>query len=100
MVICDPRTDVVGIAASCVSAFGVAGQAETHGSSGFETDLKNVNMSDSGLRAASVASDWPAACVEPEVFVVAALNAVVWVIVSPLVFACVASCFQPLDLLR
>ena len=63
-----------------VCAFGVPGQVKTHGSSGFETDLKNVGMFDSGLLAASVASDWPAAFIEPEVFVVAALNAVVWVI--------------------
>ena len=32
-----------------VCAFGVPGQAKTHGSSGFETDLKNVDISDSGL---------------------------------------------------
>ena len=74
-----------------VCAFGVPGQGETHGSSGFETDLKNVGMFDSGSLAASVASDWPAAFIEPEVFVVAALNAFVWVIVGPLVFACVAT---------
>ena len=29
-------------------------------SSGFETDLKNIGKFDSGLLAASVASDWPA----------------------------------------
>ena len=51
-----------------VCAFGVPGQAKTHGSSGFETDLKNIGIFDSGLLAASVASDWPAAFIEPEVF--------------------------------
>ena len=59
-----------------VCAFDVSGQAKTHGSSGLETDLKNVGMFDSGLLAASVASDWLAAFIEPEAFVVAALNAV------------------------
>ena len=74
-----------------VCAFGVPGQAKTQGRSGFETDQKNFGMFDSGLLAASVASDWHAAFIEPEVFVVAALNAIDWVIVSPLWFACVAT---------
>ena len=55
------------------------------------TDLKNVGKFDSGLLAASVASVWPAASVETEVFVFAALNAVDWVIDCPLWFACVAT---------
>ena len=56
-----------------VCAFGVPGQVKTHGNSGWT--------------AAFVASDWPAAIFELEVFVVAALIAVVvWVIGSP-VFA-------------
>ena len=61
------------------------------GSSGFETDLKNIGIFDSGLLAASDASDWPAAFVEPDFFVVAALNAVDWVVDCPLWFACVAA---------
>ena len=47
---------------------------------------------ESGLLAAFVASDWLAAIFEPEIFVVAALNAfVVWVFGSLLGFACVAT---------
>ena len=60
---------------------GVPGQVETHSNSGFENDLTHAGMFESGLLVAFVASDWPAAIVEPEVFVLAALNAVVvWVI--------------------
>ena len=75
-----------------VCAFGVPWQVKTHGNSGFENDLKDFGMFESGLLAAFVASDWPPAIFEPDVFVVAALSAVVvWVIGSPLGLACVAT---------
>ena len=56
--------------------------------SGYQGKLRPMAVLDSRL---SVASDWPPAFFEREVFVVAALNAVVWVTVSPLRFACVAT---------
>ena len=65
MVICDPRTDVVGVASS-------PGQCKTHGHSGFENVLEDF---ESDLLAAFVANDAPAAFCAPEVFVDAAMIA-------------------------
>ena len=48
-----------------VCAFGVPVQFKTHGNSGFDNDPKDFGMFESGLLAACVASDWPAAIIEP-----------------------------------
>ena len=106
MVVGDLGTNVVGVAASSLCVRGARAIFKTHDNSGFENDSKDFGVFESGLLAAFVASDWPAAIIGREVTVVAALIAVVvWVIGSPLVFARVATLgavfsFQPLDLLR
>ena len=55
-----------------VCAFGVPGQCKTHGHSGFENDLEDL---ESDQLAAFVANDVPAAFCAPEVFVDAAMIA-------------------------
>ena len=55
-----------------VCAFEVPGQCQTHGHSGFENDLEDI---ESDLLAAFVANDVPAAFCAPEVFVDAAMVA-------------------------
>ena len=69
MVLCDPRTNVVGVASSSLRV-GVPGQSKTHGYSGFENDVEDL-VTD--LPAAFVAKDVPAAFCVPEVFVDAAM---------------------------
>ena len=71
MVICDPGTDVVGLLPR-VCALGVPRQCKTHGHSGIEDDLEDL---ESELLAAFVAIDVPAAFCAPEVFVDAAMIA-------------------------
>ena len=78
-----------------VCAFGVPRQVKTHHNSGFENDLKDYGMFESGLLAAFVASVWLATIFEPEVIVVAALIAVVawrsgvrWGLLVRCFFAC------------